>query len=350
MKCAVCSSPITLGYVCPTCRLQRGKLHYTLKSRERSLARKPQRSVELQQEIDSLKAQLAKFKRPPRPPQPSQPEPAARSCIVCATTIDPDAAANRVVCLPCRQERERLRKKRYRLTQKATLSTVKKQKLEDIQTKLALYKTPQKPARAALSKKHKRSKSLPAKLSKKVKLDPDEVETSHAQLAVPDLVSLFSDMRTLLGKPVVVLDPCYSKGAVKQHYTQPPFLGLVTLIHEKEMSKDGSFSEANLSKYKKLDFNIIVTNPPWSVSALIGVLSVLRDLALSKNVPLLFLLPNRCVCTAAFLSLFDGTTLRYIKIPDIPFHNSVKKSSSELSWYGFNIQRDGWNVLHVKKP
>ena len=75
---------------------------------------------------------------------------------------------------------------------------------------------------------------------------------------------------------------------------------------------------------------------------------------LQKNniyIPLLFLLPSRCSTTKTFEGLFEGQTLVSWKCPVIPFHGYTKvmREATELYWYGYNLRREGWNVLRIRR-
>ncbi len=170
---------------------------------------------------------------------------------------------------------------------------------------------------------------------------------------LPELVKLLNELRPAKNKPVRVLDPCYCFGHMANNFAQSPFSSFAKLTHMPSMTLGGSFevNEEIFSRFQQLQFDVILTNPPWSIKPLLKVLDVLFKLADCKRVPLLFLLPSRCVTTVGFEKLFQGKTLVSWKIPILPFHGYKKhlREAKELFWYGYNIEREDWNILRIRR-
>jgi hypothetical protein len=176
----------------------------------------------------------------------------------------------------------------------------------------------------------------------------DSIETAKTMIDNVHLMEFLTSMRKTNNGPLRILDPCYSKGGIKKVFKSinhqqrgiwdnGPF---VHLVHLPNMCVGGTMevNEANLPKFKRYKIDLILTNPPWSVDALAGVLGVMQDLARFKEVPLLFLIPFRCARTEPFRDIFKDQVLFMLICPRIKFQNQGwNHDSSLLTWYASNI-------------
>jgi hypothetical protein len=173
----------------------------------------------------------------------------------------------------------------------------------------------------------------------------DNVETTRAFFAQPELMRLIRRMFVRLGRPVRVMDPCYCQGNlinVINAINRDEGHKLILLIHRPTMSLGGSLevNTNNLVKLKRFKVDLIMTNPPWSMHALCGVLNVLVELAQSKNIPLLFLMPWRCTRTRMFRELFKTKTLFTLMVEPQRFYGRPwTMDSSTLTWFACSMSK-----------
>jgi hypothetical protein len=176
----------------------------------------------------------------------------------------------------------------------------------------------------------------------------DSIETSARMVKfLQPLLELFKKDNAKLN----VLDPCWCLGQSIENFKQFDY---VNLIHNEKMNvgKSLEVNQGNLQYYLDLNIDLIITNPPWSSTALAQVLEIMCEVSDRKNIPFLFLLPDRCIVTNKFYSVMQAKRLVRFKMPNWNFkgyEGAGILDNRTLSWFCYNLHLGNESFI-VRKP